>query len=65
MTKQEGTGWAIIMVIIFVFLWLWKNWQTVFGGGQTAVVQSGIALPGGSQNTPTTTTYPTGGGCCG
>lgn len=57
MTKQEGTGWAIVLVILFILLWLLKQ----MGTGQTAVVQSGIALPGGQMNAPTTTQY---GGCC-
>lgn len=57
MTKQEGTGWGIVLVILFILLWLLKQTGT---GQQTAVVQSGIALPGGQTNQPTTTTY---GGC--
>lgn len=56
MTRQEGTGWGIVLVILFILLWLLKQ----MGTGQTAVVQSGIV--GGQQNAPTTTQY---GGCCG
>lgn len=55
MTNQEGTGWGIVLVILFILLWLLKQSGT---GTQTAVVQSGIV--GGQQNIPTTTTY---GGC--
>lgn len=56
MDRQEATGWAIVLIILFLLFWLLKQ----YGSGQTTVVQSGIALPGGSQNQPTVTTC---GGC--
>jgi hypothetical protein len=61
MTEQEGTGWGIIIVVLFLLWWLSKN-ALGFLHGETAVVQSGIV--GGQQNEPTVTTYPDTGGCC-
>lgn len=57
MTRQEGAGWGIVAIMLLILLWLLKQMGT---GTQTAVVQSGIALPGGQTNAPTTTVY---GGC--
>lgn len=56
MDKQETSGWAIVALVLFLLWWLSNNGFL----HQTAVVQSGIALPGGQQNEPTVTQYCSG-----
>lgn len=63
MTEQQGTGWGIIVIILFLLWWLSKN-ALGFLHGDTTVVSSRIAIPGGQESAPTVTTYPDTSGCC-
>lgn len=55
MDSQKATGWTVVILLLLVFWWL-VNYGLGFLHTTTTSVQSGIALPGGSQNQPTVTT---------
>jgi hypothetical protein len=70
MTEQQGTGWGIIAIILFLLWWLSRNALGFLHGmqsGDTTVVQSSILGPDGKPiqtSDPTVTNYPANSGCC-